>query len=155
MKNSTQGFTLIELLIVIAIIGILAAVLIPNLLGAQKRAYDTGAASCAKSIQTAQATTQVDKQGYFGIAKASSNTTLTSFTPTQVTVGSLAAALTQAEIDNIGLAKNCLDKNMVIATTTAPSGSNATYAITVGDVRGSKLYTVTPSDLTSASGAPS
>ena len=42
MRNNTQGFTLIELLIVIAIIGILAAVLIPNLLGAQKRAYDTG-----------------------------------------------------------------------------------------------------------------
>jgi prepilin-type N-terminal cleavage/methylation domain-containing protein len=51
-KNDEKGFTLIELLIVVAIIGILAAIAIPNLITAQRRARYSRSAGDTRTIVT-------------------------------------------------------------------------------------------------------
>lgn len=48
--RSNQGFTLIELMIVIAIIGILAAIAIPNFISYRDKAYCSAAESDAQTI---------------------------------------------------------------------------------------------------------
>ena|SRR5437016_2640460 len=50
----SQGFSLIELLIVVAIILIIAAIAIPNLLAAKRSANESAAASSIRSMTTAE-----------------------------------------------------------------------------------------------------
>ena len=61
---NTRGFTLIELLIVVAIIGILAAIAVPNFLNAQVRAKIGRAVSDLKSIETALEMYKMDTGDY-------------------------------------------------------------------------------------------
>ncbi|MFB3786449.1 MAG: type IV pilin protein [bacterium] len=59
-----QGFTLIELLIVVAIIGILAAIAVPNFLNAQVRAKVARAESEIRSLKNALESFFIDNNQY-------------------------------------------------------------------------------------------
>ncbi|RLB10772.1 MAG: pilus assembly protein [Deltaproteobacteria bacterium] len=62
-KNK-KGFTLIELMIVIAIIGILAAIAIPQFAKYRTRAYNAAALSDLKNFQTEMESQYSDNQEY-------------------------------------------------------------------------------------------
>lgn len=64
MQLKKQGFTLIELLIVVAIIGILAAIAIPNFLEAQVRAKVANQVSNLRTISLCLESYNVDNTGY-------------------------------------------------------------------------------------------
>lgn len=116
------GFTLLELLIVIAVIGILASVLITNLLGASKRSYDTGAQACGKSLQTAQGIAQVDFSTY-------------------LLMGSGSGKLNKAT-DGVNAA--CAFSDMFVKERSSAGTIVSDYTIDVWDRRGGHVFTLSP-----------
>lgn len=124
-KRTEKGFTLIELMIVVAIIGILAAIAIPQFSSYRIKAFNSSAQADLKNFMTAEEAAYADTQGYLPVTGVSTGT------PAR-----LATSATVTGTDPMSAVGNSKGVGYAIIT----ANSNANYAAYTGHSQGDRQF---------------
>jgi len=127
MRNKQKGFSLIELLIVVAIILIIAAIAIPNLLRARIAANEASAVSSLRTMNTACITYNTSFNAY-PTALTNLAPVASGATPTSTSADLLDATLTTSPFQKSGytFALTSATPGVVYAITATPMNINTT-----------------------------
>ena len=155
MKKGNHGFTLVELMIVVAIIGILAAIAIPQFATYRKRAQNTKGTSTAGVAKNAEAALNQDI-GCYGItanatlaAAAGGNgaganlfgSTLGAFVAAANNVQGAMVTGTHPVTGAISAAAFSVPSGVDVVANTE-GANNATYLLTAEPMNGNRAYAV-------------
>ena len=127
LNRKVKGFTLVEVMIVVAIIALLAAIAIPNLLRARLTAGEANAQGTLRTISTACETYAASMQGVYPANEA----LLTGAAPPY-----LNRAYNGVTIQGYVIAEVLAANGYTVTATPATCGStgNTTYTIATGGV---------------------